>query len=88
MTSHLQIALISKRFEPPEWDWIHIKDFLKLFPDLTNFRPRRTVFVGGLCDGPDCVVCRLFVCLFKTLSYFWNQTSEFDETLLVWFIGQ
>ena len=53
-----------------------------------SFYPRRTVFVGGLCDGPDRVVCRLSVRLFKTLSYFWNQTSEFDETLLVLFIGQ
>ena len=53
-----------------------------------TFCPRRTIFVGGLCDGPDRVVCRLSVCLFKTLSYFWNQTSEFDETLLVLFIGQ
>ena len=53
------------------------------------FCPRRTVFVG---DYEVAVMCSLFVCLFvclfKTLSYFWNQTSEFYETLLVLFIGQ
>ena len=33
------------------------------FLSFFSFCPRRTVFVGGLCDGPDRVVCRLFVCL-------------------------
>ena len=37
MTSNLQIALISKRIELLERDWIQMKDFLKPFPDLTNF---------------------------------------------------
>ena len=37
MTSNLQIALISKRFELLRWDWTHMKDFLKLFPNLTDF---------------------------------------------------
>ena len=27
--SHLQIALISKRFEPQEWDWSQMIDLLK-----------------------------------------------------------
>ena len=34
---HLQIALISKSFEPQEWDWSQMIDLLKLFPNLTNF---------------------------------------------------
>ena len=37
MTSYLQIALISKRIELLGRDWTQMKDFLKLFPDLTNF---------------------------------------------------
>ena len=37
MTSNLQIALISKRIELLGRDWTQMKDFLKLFPDLTNF---------------------------------------------------
>ena len=53
----------------------------------SDFCPRRTVFVGDY----EVAVIRslsLFVCLFKTFSYFWIQTSEFYETLLVLFIGQ
>ena len=30
--SHLQIALISKRFEPQEWDWSQMIDHSKYFP--------------------------------------------------------
>ena len=37
MTRQLKIALISKHFELPKWDWTHIKDFFKLFLDLINF---------------------------------------------------
>ena len=37
VTINLQIALISKRIELLERDWTQMKDFLKLFPDLTNF---------------------------------------------------
>ena len=60
---------------------------------LANFCPRRTVFVGDYEVAVMCSllsVCHLLsvVCLFKTFSYFWNQTSEFYETLLVLFIGQ
>ena len=28
-SSHLQIALISKRFEPQEWDWSQMVELLK-----------------------------------------------------------
>ena len=37
VTSNLQTALISKRFELPGWDWTQMKDFLKPFLNLTNF---------------------------------------------------
>ena len=37
LTSNLQIVLISKRFELLGWDWTHMKDFSKLFPNLTDF---------------------------------------------------
>ena len=36
-SSHLQIALISKRFEPQEWDWSQMVELLKKFLNLTNF---------------------------------------------------
>ena len=35
--SHLQIALISKRFELQEWDWSQMVELLKKFLNLTNF---------------------------------------------------
>ena len=37
LRSNLQIVLISKRFELLGWDWTHMKDFSKLFPNLTDF---------------------------------------------------
>ena len=46
MTSQLQIALISKRFELPGWDWSHMKDLLKLLSDLTNFSHFSSTNVG------------------------------------------
>ena len=52
---------------------------------LHNFCPRRTVFVG---DYKVAVMRCLFVCLFTTFSYFWNQTSEFHETLPVLLLCQ
>ena len=36
-SSHLQIALISKRFEPQEWDWSQMVELLKQFLNLTDF---------------------------------------------------
>ena len=36
-SSHLQIALISKRFEPQEWDWYQMVELLKQFLNLTDF---------------------------------------------------
>ena len=35
--SHLNIALISKRFEPQGWDWSQIVELSKQFLNLTNF---------------------------------------------------
>ena len=52
VTSNLQIALISKRIELLGRDWTQMKDFLKLFPDLTNFpylsftKVRLIMFIG------------------------------------------
>ena len=54
MTSNLQIALISQRIELLGRDWTQMEDFLKLFPDLTNFsylsftKVRLFVFIGEL----------------------------------------
>ena len=36
-SSHLQIALISKRFEPQEWDWCQMVELFKQFLNLTDF---------------------------------------------------
>ena len=35
--SHLQIALISKRFEAQQWDWSQMIELSKAFLNLTNF---------------------------------------------------
>ena len=53
------------------------------------FCPRRKVFVGDYeVDMIRSLSVRLSVCLFKTFSYFWIQTSEVHETLPVLFSCQ
>jgi len=48
--------------------------------------PQKLFFLGdyeaAVMRGPSSI------CWFKAFSYFWNQTSEFYETLPVLFIGQ
>ena len=52
VTSNLQIALISKRIKLLGRDWTQMEDFLRLFPDLTNFpylsftKVRLFMFIG------------------------------------------
>ena len=36
-SNHVQIALISKRFESQEWDWCQMVELFKQFLNLTNF---------------------------------------------------
>ena len=44
VTSNLQTALISKRFDPPGWDWSQLKDFYRL--KMAEKPPKRRKLEG------------------------------------------